>query len=113
MVWGNSVMEVVLTKVLFPLISAFSQKGDSEGIKQVVQRLMTTSAPIGYAIFGVGLFVLIISAIGYIGACFNSKIAFKSATDFVEDLFLECVHDYLNMETNDGNSLVVGFISPA
>ncbi|TGZ63193.1 hypothetical protein CRM22_007064 [Opisthorchis felineus] len=138
MVWGNSVMEVVLMKVLFPLISAFTQKGDSEGIKQIVQRLMTTSAPIGYAIFGVGLFVLIISAIGYIGACFNSKIAFKvyvsilgflvivllagiityfamktKATDFVEDLFLECVHNYLNMETNDGNSLVVGFISPA
>ncbi|GAA56222.1 tetraspanin-CD63 receptor [Clonorchis sinensis] len=138
MVWGNSVMEVVLMKVLFPLISAFTQKGDSEGIKQIVQRLMTTSAPIGYAIFAVGLFVLIISVIGYIGACFNSKTAFKlyvsilgflvivllagiityfamktKATDFVENLFLECVHSYVNMETNDGNSLVVGFISPA
>ncbi|KAA3679720.1 uncharacterized protein DEA37_0006029 [Paragonimus westermani] len=137
MVWGENVMETVLSKILLPLINAFA-KGDTKAIAELVTRLLNTTAPLGYVVFSLGCLILIISVVGYIGACCNSRIAFYIYESIlsvlaiailggiifyyarkdlvygkVEKLFVTSIHEYKNMATDDVNSLIVGFVSPS
>ncbi|KAF7233338.1 hypothetical protein EG68_04278 [Paragonimus skrjabini miyazakii] len=138
MVWGENVMETLLSKILLPLITAFAKEGDTKAIAELVTRLLNTTAPLGYVIFSLGCLILVISVVGYIGACCNSRIAFYiyeiilsvlaiailggiifyyARKDLVygrvERLFITSIHEYKNMETDDVNSLIVGFVSPS
>lgn len=67
MTWGQSAVQGLLSKFLEPLISQLHPS--SENIVALVQRILTSTGPIGIAIFIVGAILSITAIIGFIGVC--------------------------------------------
>ncbi|KAF5400159.1 hypothetical protein PHET_06676 [Paragonimus heterotremus] len=112
MAWGEKAIEVIIKKVLLPLITTFAENEDPQAISDLVHRLATTTAPIGYALFAAGCVLFAITVVGFVGACINSQIALIVVYKVAEDVLKNSITAYMNMEVNNMDSLIIGFVMP-
>ncbi|KAK4467718.1 hypothetical protein MN116_008652 [Schistosoma mekongi] len=137
MVWGQSVIQSLLNNFLTNLINQYNQGSSAAQINELVTRILTSTSPVGMAVFILGSVCAGISLFGYCGACCNMKILLYIYAILVGtlalavlvtfsvyfsrkeeignkaiDLFQTSVNNYQSMEANNLDSLVVGLISP-
>ncbi|CAH8550860.1 unnamed protein product [Schistosoma turkestanicum] len=137
MVWGQTVIQSLLNNFITNLISQYMKGSDTGQINELVTRILTSTSPVGLAVFILGCVCAGISLFGYCGACCNMKIllyiyamlvgvlalaflvtfsVYFSRKDEIGskviDLFQMSVNGYQSMEANTLDSLVVGLISP-
>ncbi|XP_018653608.1 putative tetraspanin-CD63 receptor [Schistosoma mansoni] len=137
MVWGQSVIQSLLNNFITNLINQYIKGTDSGQINEMVTRILTSTSPVGMAVFILGAVCTGISLFGYCGACCNMKIllyiyailvgalalaflitfsVYFSRKDEIGnraiDLFETSVKNYQSMAANTIDSLVVGLISP-
>ncbi|CAH8655546.1 unnamed protein product [Dicrocoelium dendriticum] len=137
MTWGRSLVHKLLEQFLTPFLQTFEMDGDPSQISELIDRLMTTTSPLGIFVFAAGASVGILSAIGYVGAYCNLKLvlhlyaaivgimavtiiiiviiyfSIKSKVgEEVGQLFLQSVKRYQSVEDNTIDSLIVGLIQP-
>ncbi|CAH8593489.1 unnamed protein product [Schistosoma mattheei] len=137
MVWGQSVIQSLLNNFVTNLIHQYIKGSDGGQINELVTRILTSTSPVGLAVFILGAVCTGISIFGYCGACCNMKIllyiyailvgalalaflvtfsVYFSRKDEIGnkavEMFETSVKNYQSMEANTLDSLVVGLISP-
>ncbi|CAH8629561.1 unnamed protein product [Heterobilharzia americana] len=137
MVWGQSVIQSMLNNFLTALINQYLKGTDASQITELVTRILTSTSPIGLALFILGAVITGVSVFGYCGACCNMKILLyiyallvgilagavmvtfsvyfarkEQLGQQVIELFKQSVQNYHSMQANTIDSLVVGLISP-
>nr|CAH8867074.1 unnamed protein product [Trichobilharzia regenti] len=137
MVWGQSVIQSLLNNFITSLINQYLKGSDALQITELVTRILTSTSPVGLALFILGAVCTGISVFGYCGACCNMKtllylyallvgvLAAAVMITFsvyfarkdqlglqVVELFKQSVDNYKSMKANTVDSLIVGLISP-
>ncbi|CAH8866687.1 unnamed protein product [Trichobilharzia szidati] len=137
MVWGQSVIQSLLNNFVTSLINQYLKGTDALQITELVTRILTSTSPVGMALFILGAVCTGISVFGYCGACCNMKTllyiyallvgilagavmvtfsVYFARKDMlgqkVIDLFKQSVDNYKSMKANTVDSLIVGLVSP-
>nr|AAW25674.1 SJCHGC02534 protein [Schistosoma japonicum] len=137
MVWGQSVIQSLLNNFITNLINQYIQGSSGAQINELVTRILTSTSPVGMAVFILGCVCAGISLFGYCGACCNMKIllyiyailvgilalaflvtfsVYFSRKDEIGnkaiELFQTSVNNYQSMVANNLDSLVIGLILP-